>query len=283
MEHPRYGRAVVRGGSNCQALEQAALLWGMTPQDLGDETRVWQLAGYQARHPELGELAELSMTREELAALAREKVPETVPGELPALDELHFTRNPNHGSWTVEWFDGGGVRHRVRGLWQPGRAGDAVPGEAGLLVRAADAEGAMGSKNRLKKRQALAAQRSKQTAEQDRAAGGAARLPAVLPVLAELECVAHRPAGKANVPLSRLQKRPLGGVRGGQTTEHGRRRTPMNQKLDAAQQALIDQAREQEAFWRTKFLEATRIALEAEEKAQEWRERARRWSEEAMQ
>lgn len=48
----------------------------------------------------------------------------------------------------------------------------------------------------------------------------------------------------------------------------------MNQKLDAAQQALIDQAREQEA---------TRIALEAEEKAQEWRERARRWSEEAMQ
>lgn len=31
----------------------------------------------------------------------------------------------------------------------------------------------------------------------------------------------------------------------------------MNQKLDAAQQALIDQAREQEAFWRTKFLEAT--------------------------
>lgn len=57
----------------------------------------------------------------------------------------------------------------------------------------------------------------------------------------------------------------------------------MNQKLDAAQQALIDQAREQEAFWRTKFLEATRIALEAEEKAQEWRERARRWSEEAMQ
>lgn len=64
----------------------------------------------------------------------------------------------------------------------------------------------------------------------------------------------------------------------------------MNQKLDAAQQALIDQAREQEAVWRTKFLEATRIALEAtrialeaEEKAQEWRERARRWSEEAMQ
>ena len=51
---------------------------------------------------------------EELAALARKKVPETVPGELPALDELHFTRNPNHGSWTVEWFDGGGVRHRVR-------------------------------------------------------------------------------------------------------------------------------------------------------------------------
>lgn len=50
----------------------------------------------------------------------------------------------------------------------------------------------------------------------------------------------------------------------------------MNQKLDAAQQALIDQAREQEAIWRTKF-------LEAEEKAQEWRERARRWSEEAMQ
>ena len=45
VEHPRYGRAVVRGGSNCQALEQAALLWGMTPQDLGDETRVWQLAG----------------------------------------------------------------------------------------------------------------------------------------------------------------------------------------------------------------------------------------------
>ena len=82
VEHPRYGRAVVRGGSNCQALEQAALLWGMTPQDLGDETRVWQLAGYQAQHP--------------------------------ALDELHFTRNPNHGSWTVEWFDGGGVRHRVR-------------------------------------------------------------------------------------------------------------------------------------------------------------------------
>ena len=39
----------------------------------------------------------------------------------------------------------------------------------------------------------------------------------------------------------------------------------MNQKLDAAQQALIDQAREQEAVWRTKFLEATRIALEAEE------------------
>lgn len=35
----------------------------------------------------------------------------------------------------------------------------------------------------------------------------------------------------------------------------------MNQKLDAAQQALIDQAREQEAVWRTKFLEATRIAL----------------------
>ena len=88
VEHPRYGRAVVRGGSNCQALEQAALLWGMTPQDLGDETRVWQLAGYQAQHPELGELAELSMTREELAALAREKVPETVPGELPALEEL---------------------------------------------------------------------------------------------------------------------------------------------------------------------------------------------------
>lgn len=114
VEHPRYGRAVVRGGSNCEALDQAALLWGMTPQDLGDETRVWQLAGYQAQHPELGELAELSMTREELAALAREKVPETVPGELPALDELHFTRNPNHGSWTVEWFDGGGVRHRVR-------------------------------------------------------------------------------------------------------------------------------------------------------------------------
>ena len=57
----------------------------------------------------------------------------------------------------------------------------------------------------------------------------------------------------------------------------------MNQKLDAAQQALIGQAREQEAVWRTKFLEATRIALEAEEKAQEWRERARRWSEEAMQ
>lgn len=28
----------------------------------------------------------------------------------------------------------------------------------------------------------------------------------------------------------------------------------MNQKLDAAQQALIDQAREQEAIWRTKFL-----------------------------
>ena len=73
VEHPRYGRAVVRGGSNCQALEQAALLWGMTPQDLGDETRVWQLAGYQAQHPELGELAALSMTREELAALAREK------------------------------------------------------------------------------------------------------------------------------------------------------------------------------------------------------------------
>lgn len=114
VEHPKYGRAVVRGGSNCEALDQAALLWGMTPQDLGDETRVWQLAGYQAQHPELGELAELSMTREELAALAREKVPETVPGELPALDELHFTRNPNHGSWTVEWFDGGGVRHRVR-------------------------------------------------------------------------------------------------------------------------------------------------------------------------
>ena len=57
----------------------------------------------------------------------------------------------------------------------------------------------------------------------------------------------------------------------------------MNQKLDTAQQALIDQAREQEVIWRTKFLEATRIALEAEEKAQEWRERARRWSEEAMQ
>ena len=57
----------------------------------------------------------------------------------------------------------------------------------------------------------------------------------------------------------------------------------MNQKLDAAQQALIDQAREQEAIWHTKFLEATRIALEAEEKAHEWRERARRWSEEAMQ
>ena len=32
VEHPRYGRAVVRGGSNCQALEQAALLWGMTPR-----------------------------------------------------------------------------------------------------------------------------------------------------------------------------------------------------------------------------------------------------------
>lgn len=57
----------------------------------------------------------------------------------------------------------------------------------------------------------------------------------------------------------------------------------MNQKLDAAQQALIDQARKQEAVWHTKFLEATRIALEAEEKAQEWRERARRWSEEAME
>lgn len=57
----------------------------------------------------------------------------------------------------------------------------------------------------------------------------------------------------------------------------------MNQKLDPAQQALIDRAREQEAIWRTKFLEATRTALEAEEKAQEWRERARRWSEEAMQ
>ena len=49
----------------------------------------------------------------------------------------------------------------------------------------------------------------------------------------------------------------------------------MNQNLNAAQQALIDQAREQEAIWRAKFLEATRIALEAEEKAQEWRERAR--------
>lgn len=118
VEHPRYGRAVVRGGSNCEALEQAALLWGMTPQDLGDGVRVWQLSNYQAQHPELGEPVEVTLTREELVELAREKVPETVletaPGELPALSELHFTRNPNHGSWTVEWFDGGGVRHRVR-------------------------------------------------------------------------------------------------------------------------------------------------------------------------
>lgn len=58
---------------------------------------------------------------------------------------------------------------------------------------------------------------------------------------------------------------------------------PMNQKLEEAQQALIDQAREQEAIWRAKFLEAAQYALEAEERAQEWRERARRWSEEAMQ
>lgn len=59
-----------------------------------------------------------------------------------------------------------------------------------------------------------------------------------------------------------------------------------NQRLKEAQQAqwaLLDQAREQEAIWRAKFLEAAQIALEAEEKAQEWRERARRWSEEAMQ
>lgn len=84
----------------------------------------------------------------------------------------------------------------------------------------------MGSKNRLKKRQALAAQRSKQTAEQDRRREARPRLPAVLPVLAELECVAHRPAGKANVPLSRLQKRPLGGVRGGQTTEQRQEENP---------------------------------------------------------
>lgn len=118
VEHPRYGRAVVRGGSNCEALEQAALLWGMTPQDLGDGVRVWQLSNYQAQHPELGEPVEVTLTREELVELAQEKVPETVletaPGEMPALSELHFTRNPNHGSWTVEWFDGGGVRHRVR-------------------------------------------------------------------------------------------------------------------------------------------------------------------------
>ena len=85
VEHPRYGRAVVRGGSNCQALEQAALLWGMTPQDLGDETRVWQLAGYQAQHPELGELAELSMTREELAALAL-----AVPASMALAAEMDF-------------------------------------------------------------------------------------------------------------------------------------------------------------------------------------------------
>lgn len=57
----------------------------------------------------------------------------------------------------------------------------------------------------------------------------------------------------------------------------------MKPERTSAQQALIDQAREQEAIWRTKFLEATRIALEAEEKAQEWRERARRWSEEALE
>lgn len=57
----------------------------------------------------------------------------------------------------------------------------------------------------------------------------------------------------------------------------------MKPELTSTQQALIDQAREQEALWRGKFLEATRIALEAEEKAQEWRERARRWSEEAME
>lgn len=114
VEHPRYGRAVVRGGSNCQALEQAALLWGMTPQDLGDETRVWQLAGYQARHPELGELAELSMTREELAALAREKVPETVPENCRRWTSCTSPGNPNHGSWTVEWLTAAASGTRVR-------------------------------------------------------------------------------------------------------------------------------------------------------------------------
>lgn len=114
VEHPKYGRAVVRAGSNCEALDQAALLWGMTAQDLGEGVRVWQLSGYQAQHPELGELAELTMTRAELAALTRKAVPETLQWEMPEEMALHCTRNPNHGSWTAEWFDSGGVRHRVR-------------------------------------------------------------------------------------------------------------------------------------------------------------------------
>lgn len=72
----------------------------------------------------------------------------------------------------------------------------------------------MGSKNRLKKRQALAAQRSKQTAEQDRRREARPRLPAVLPVLAELECVAHRPPGKQTYLCPDCRSAPWEGCEG---------------------------------------------------------------------